>query len=382
MTLQSSGAITINQIKAEMNTSSTSLRTLSSLAGFSTPDRMSEFYGFSNYYRPNLIAYTDPFVTSNYSPNITSATIFSSFGGSTRSSNFSLQYSDNNVNWFNAGGGVMSNNSSCGIITVTANSGQFGSHRYWRYVEGSAIVGHHPRTARITLGDNLGRSWTINRYAGDNCSDLGAFQIGTVSFDFSNSIPDLTSITSGASCRFNNISWDSNGYLNQFGGGNEYGYYGNLGTFPMYGAIQFWFYARNVTNFDNYFCTHLNQGNRGIRFELSSDGTSSVIIGNDSENLNVFGLGGISANTWYNIAITWNRATNGVRVYKNNSLVVNSSTGNWASQLADVASGIGFGLSSDRNLNGLFGPLFIYNTELTANQVQQNWITHKARYGY
>ena len=48
MALQSSGAISISQIKTELGSASNSLRTLSSLAGKSTPDAMSEFYGFSN----------------------------------------------------------------------------------------------------------------------------------------------------------------------------------------------------------------------------------------------------------------------------------------------------------------------------------------------
>jgi hypothetical protein len=47
MALQSSGIISINDIKTELGSASGSLRTLSSLAGFSTPDSMSEFYGFS-----------------------------------------------------------------------------------------------------------------------------------------------------------------------------------------------------------------------------------------------------------------------------------------------------------------------------------------------
>lgn len=48
MALQSSGAIKISEIKAELGSSSNSLRTLSAAAGFSTPDAMSEFYGYSN----------------------------------------------------------------------------------------------------------------------------------------------------------------------------------------------------------------------------------------------------------------------------------------------------------------------------------------------
>ena len=47
MALQSSGAISISQIKTELGSSSNSLRALSATAGFSTPDAMSEFYGYS-----------------------------------------------------------------------------------------------------------------------------------------------------------------------------------------------------------------------------------------------------------------------------------------------------------------------------------------------
>ncbi len=47
MALQSSGAISISQIRTELGSSSYSLRTLSAAAGKGTPDAMSEFYGYS-----------------------------------------------------------------------------------------------------------------------------------------------------------------------------------------------------------------------------------------------------------------------------------------------------------------------------------------------
>jgi len=48
MALQSSGAISINDIKTELGSSSGSLATLSTAAGKSAPHAMSEFYGYSN----------------------------------------------------------------------------------------------------------------------------------------------------------------------------------------------------------------------------------------------------------------------------------------------------------------------------------------------
>ena len=50
MALPSSGAISISQIRTELGTSNGSLRALSSLAGKSTPDAMSEFYGYASEY--------------------------------------------------------------------------------------------------------------------------------------------------------------------------------------------------------------------------------------------------------------------------------------------------------------------------------------------
>lgn len=57
MALPSSGQISISQIRTELGTSSGSLRTLSSLAGKSTPDAMSEFYGYSSAVTVNISAY-------------------------------------------------------------------------------------------------------------------------------------------------------------------------------------------------------------------------------------------------------------------------------------------------------------------------------------
>ena len=47
MALQSSGAISVGQIRTELGSSSGSIRTLSAAAGKSIPDAMSEFYGYS-----------------------------------------------------------------------------------------------------------------------------------------------------------------------------------------------------------------------------------------------------------------------------------------------------------------------------------------------
>jgi hypothetical protein len=84
MALQTSGPIAISSIAAEIGVSNYSLRYLSSLAGFSTPDAMSEFYGYSAaeptiYFDGQMIfSYTAPTPTNaflyaiNYQPNVQS----------------------------------------------------------------------------------------------------------------------------------------------------------------------------------------------------------------------------------------------------------------------------------------------------------------------
>jgi hypothetical protein len=53
MALQTSGPISISNIKAELGSTSNSLRALSAAAGKSTPDAMSEFYGYASYTPPS-----------------------------------------------------------------------------------------------------------------------------------------------------------------------------------------------------------------------------------------------------------------------------------------------------------------------------------------
>jgi len=63
MALQSSGPISFSQIKTELASSSNSLRALSATAGFSTPDAVSEFYGYSSGSAPSVTTYAVQYVS-------------------------------------------------------------------------------------------------------------------------------------------------------------------------------------------------------------------------------------------------------------------------------------------------------------------------------
>ena len=76
MPLPSSGQLSISAIRTELQTSNSSLRGLSSLAGFGTPDAISEFYGYSaatvpySYGGPRIL--WDFASTANYGDGIVS----------------------------------------------------------------------------------------------------------------------------------------------------------------------------------------------------------------------------------------------------------------------------------------------------------------------
>lgn len=52
---------------------------------------------------------------------IRAAQIYSTFGGGTRSSNYSVEYSNDNVNWTTSFSGVMSSATGCGVIAGTGS---------------------------------------------------------------------------------------------------------------------------------------------------------------------------------------------------------------------------------------------------------------------
>lgn len=145
--------------------------------------------------RNGMVLYLDAGNTNSYSStrNFVAARIYSVFNG-LRAANYTVQWSDDNVNWNTAFSGVMSNNSSYGVQTGTITSSTLTTpHRYWRYVEGSAVNSHHPNVSRIMLVTNSGDEVTLKRYVGDNQNDIGTYQIGTLTADYGSLWTDLSS---------------------------------------------------------------------------------------------------------------------------------------------------------------------------------------------
>jgi len=111
MTLQSSGPISISQIKTELGSAANSLRDLSAAAGKSTPDAMSEFYNYSATpvsYTYNIIAYSGGTTVSG--------TYTTKAGGTNTSFSF--------YNSSGSGGVVGSVCARVGTVVITSGNGQ------------------------------------------------------------------------------------------------------------------------------------------------------------------------------------------------------------------------------------------------------------------
>lgn len=149
---------------------------------------------------------------------------YSVYGGGLRSANYSVQFSDDNTNWTTAFSGVMSNNSSCGIIVGTnQNDSYYSKRRYWRYVEGAAVAGHHPRVSRIDFITKSGARYNLVTYTADNCSDSGTYIVGTVSKDFGGtSWFDLSGNSNTGTLTNGPVYSNTNGGIITFDGVNDY----------------------------------------------------------------------------------------------------------------------------------------------------------------
>lgn len=313
--------------------------------------------------------------------NIIGVQVYSVYNGGLRSANYSVQYSDDNTNWTTAFSGVMSNLSSCGIVRGSVDgNGSYGAHPYWRYVEGSAVVGHHPRCSRIDFIDISGNTLNLITYTSDNCSDSGTYIVGTVSKDFSNGILyDRTknknngTLTNGPT--FNSIN---NGVI-VFDGTNDYIEGVNNSDTNLTGDMtcEAWFrvnstpsdWVRVIGKGDSSNRTYGLWYNVGASlFLYQRYGVSSVspIIG-----------ASVSLNTWYHIAGTSSSTVH--KLFINGSLVdtITNSGAAFYSSTQNVTIGYaGFHTYH----NGYIASAKLYNRGLTASEIQQNFNAQRKRF--
>jgi len=172
----------------------------------------------------------------------------------------------------------------------------------------------------------------------------------------------------------------ANGGSIVFDGVNDYVNAGNLGTFYPQGTISYWMNSSVVENYRNTFSTNYLGNNNGIRFEQST-GAFVVVIGNASGSYGgyYYQTSNFISNTWYQIVLTWNTASNNVIGYLNNVQKFSSTHSLWPSSLPSISIGSGF--DNSRYFTGKISNVSIYNRSLTAAEITQNFNAQKARFG-
>ena len=313
-------------------------------------------------------------VTSYSAISVYKVECYSTFGGGLRSANYTVQYSDDNSTWTTAFTGVMSNNSSCGIITGTnRNDSNYSKHRYWRYVEGGAVVGHHPRVARIDFITKSGAVYNLVTYTTDNCADSGTYIVGTVSKDF------------GTTTWRDTSGNGNNGTINgaTFNSANK-------------GAIVFDGVDDYIDLNSNNIITGLNPFTFEAFYKLSGAGNAELFgnygSGYSTNYIWISGRYGLFINGGYpyfqgyplstgtyHMAVTRDSA-GACSLYKNGVL------DGTATNTVSIPVGLNFRIGSDVNglaelLNGEIYSMRVYNRTLSATEIFNNYQTTKARFG-
>ena len=332
----------------------------------------------------SLVLCLDAANTKSYpTKNFVSSKIYSSFGSSIRSSNYTVQYSDDNSNWTTAFTGVASNNTSCGIQQNTGSgSGSYGLHRYWRYVEGSPIQSHHPRVSRIILTDINGIDYNLVVYTSDNCSDTGTYQVGTVSLDFGGTTWADLSTNGNTGTLTNGPTYSSaNGGSLVFDGSNDYVTTSLVTSLSNNVTISSWFRTFNASQAGQMVIYNGSDANgNGYGFAVNNESTTN------GEILLLYGAiawintGFFAAsNVIYNATMVI-ESDNSNKLYINGNLVHSGISRNINTPTNHTEIGRN-DYPAARYFNGNIAQTQIYNRALSAAEIAQNYNALRGRFG-
>jgi len=182
-----------------------------------------------------------------------------------------------------------------------------------------------------------------------------------------------------------------------FDGTNDYVTSGALsGSFVSFTVI-IWFYPTSVTNYQNPIdCNYSyngSTGNIGPRLEMNNSGTLGWNYSNDTAiNQNFYShlvvSSGLSANTWYCAAITYDGNTNSSTTYYNGNntglsrTTVGTPPTGFVGTMNNITLGKGFHLGgAERIYAGRVSNTQIYNRALTASEITQNFNALRGRFG-
>lgn len=160
-------------------------------------------------------------------------------------------------------------------------------------------------------------------------------------------------------------------------------------TFSQF-SIMCWFNPSTITNYSNVLdCNYGNYpatGNIGPRLELYPGNCAWVISSNTTNNeqfdFYVLSSSISDTNKWYFAALV-KKANGTMDAYLNDQKIISSASNTKGSVTTFGAFSLGRGWhlgGQDRYWNGLIGPVLIYDTELSSDQIMQNFNAFRGRY--
>jgi hypothetical protein len=175
---------------------------------------------------------------------------------------------------------------------------------------------------------------------------------------------------------YNNV----NGGFLAFDGVNEYVSWGDTFDLTATSISGFvWGWANSLNEYIPWIDKLAGNGN--YRLHSGADGRINFGIRNTANTYQEMNYAaGLLTNTWYNIGFTFNNSTRLGRIYVNGNL---SSSNTFTIDRGDTSVDLQTGYQGNNGgtLNGRIATLSLYNKELSAQEVLQNYNAIKSRFG-
>jgi len=179
-----------------------------------------------------------------------------------------------------------------------------------------------------------------------------------------------------------------------FNGSTQYSSSSALsGSFALFTVI-IWFYPTSIANYQNPIdCNYAyngSTGNLGPRLEINSSGNlawnySNATADNSSFYSHNVVSSGLSANTWYCTAITYDGSASTTYLNGSSTGLTRTTYGTptgFVGVMNNVTIGKGFSLGgAERIFAGRVANVQIYNRALSATEISQNFNALRGRYG-
>lgn len=253
---------------------------------------------------------------------------------------------------------------------------------------------------QIQCGIDFGASKSSNAgpYAVDVWGaqlEVGAFASAYISSTTNNGVRSNTQaildLTNNSTITASSLTYASDNTFSFNGSTNYMGPGALSGSYSQF-TVSVWIYSTSVSNYRNPIDCNFNYnattGNIGPRLEQNSAGNLVWVLSGNTTNNSICDSftvisSGMSANTWYHVVIT--RDGSGlISTYLNGSVITNqaSNPNGFVNVFNNVVVGKGFFLDSaaSRSFQGKIPLVQIYNRQLSATEVQQNFNAQRSIY--